>query len=346
MSAKSEPDAPVAIVCGSDSLVGKALVSRLGDERWRIITVDPPGTAPHDAAETRLHGPLEETGTWAALQARLRDDGLTPRAFVHAVSGFASPHRSLGADQKYRDMMFCDVVRSAALGCEHVMPLMTGGDAAIVFLASVLAGWDTRVEVGRYSASQAGLLALMRSLALSGAPAEIRVNAVGLGLVVDDQARQSALPPEILGRIPLGRAARPDDIVDAILFLLSADAGHIAGSTLVVDGGQSLQSWSNAPRLGQYSHALAQKTPHPPRHPLRGYPAPRSGEREKARPSREPPLPAHWERGLGVREFQEEMGMTGLLASTTARYSSPAPPAVSAAPPRAVLRSRAPGLPS
>ena len=56
MSATSEPDAPVVIVCGSDSLVGKALVSRLGDERWRIITVDPPGAVPHHAVETRIHG--------------------------------------------------------------------------------------------------------------------------------------------------------------------------------------------------------------------------------------------------------------------------------------------------
>jgi NAD(P)-dependent dehydrogenase (short-subunit alcohol dehydrogenase family) len=239
VSAKSAPDAPVAIVCGSDSLVGKALVSRLSDERWRIITVDPPGATASYGADIRHYGPLEETGTWTALQARLHDGGLTPRAFVHAVSGFASPDCSLGPDQGNSETVFCDVVRSAALGCEHVMPLMTGGDAAIVFLASVLAGWDTRAGVSQYSASQAGLLALTRSLALSGAPDAIRVNAVGLGFVADDQDRQAA-PPEILGRIPLGRSASPDDIVDTILFLLSADAGHITGSTLIVDGGQSL----------------------------------------------------------------------------------------------------------
>jgi NAD(P)-dependent dehydrogenase (short-subunit alcohol dehydrogenase family) len=274
VSAKSKLDAPVAIVCGSDSLVGKTLMSRLGDERWRIITVDPPGAMPHDAAETRLHGPLEETATWAALQARLRDEGLTPRAFVHAVSGFVSPDSSLGPDQGRWESVFCDVVRSAALGCEQVMPLMTGGDAAIVFLASVLAGWDTRAEAGRYGASQAGLLALMRSLALSGAPDAIRVNAVGLGLVADDQDRQAAAPPEILGRIPLGRAASPDDIVDAILFLLSADAGHITGSTLVVDGGQSLQSWSNAPRVGQYPQRFSPRMPNPQPPPAARVPGP------------------------------------------------------------------------
>ena len=187
MSAKSEPDAPVAIVCGSDSLVGKALVSRLGDERWRIITIDPPDAVPHFAAETSLQGPLEEIATWEALQARLREDRITPRAFVHAVSGFVSPDSSLGADEKCGETVFCDVVGSAALACDHVMPLMTADDAAIVLVASVLAGWDTRAGAAGYSASQAGLLALARSLALSGAPDAIRVNAVVLGLVADDQ---------------------------------------------------------------------------------------------------------------------------------------------------------------
>ena len=271
----------MAIVCGSVGLIGKALVSRLRDEQCRIITIDPPGAVPSDpqspgvpfAAETRLHGSLAETATWEALQARLRADGVAPRAFVHAVSGFASPNCSLGADQTCQEAAFCDVVGSAMLACEHVMPLMTGGDAAIVFLASVLAGWDTRAEAARYSASQAGLLALMRSLAVSGAPDGIRVNAVGLGLVVDELDGQPALPPEMFGRIPLGRAASPHDIVDAIMFLLSADARHVVGTTLVVDGGQSLQSWSNAPHAGQYRQPLTPRTPHP--QPF----SPRSGEK-------------------------------------------------------------------
>ena len=139
------------------------------------------------------------------------------------------------------------------------MPLMRGGDAAIVFLASVLAGWDTHAGAGRYSASQAGLLALTRSLALSGGPDGIRVNAVAVGLVADDKDGQ-AVPPEAQSRIPLGRTASPDDIVDAIMFLLSADASHISGSTLVVDGGQSLQSWSNAPRVGYYPQTFPPRT--------------------------------------------------------------------------------------
>jgi NAD(P)-dependent dehydrogenase (short-subunit alcohol dehydrogenase family) len=188
--------------------------------------------------------------------------GVSPRAFIHAVSGFAGPDSPRGTGQNSQDTAIRDLVDGAMLGSEHVMPLMTGGDAAIVFLASVLAGWDTRAGAGRYGASQAGLLALMRSLALSGGPDGIRVNAVVVGLVADDKDDQ-AVPPEVRGRIPLGRVASPDDIVDAIMFLLSRDASHITGSTLVVDGGQSLQSWSNAPRVGYYPQHLPRTNPHP-----------------------------------------------------------------------------------
>ena len=68
MSPTAEPDAPFAVVCGSDSLVGNALLSRLRDERWRIVTIDPPGAVAHNAAAIRLHGPLEDPATWQALQ--------------------------------------------------------------------------------------------------------------------------------------------------------------------------------------------------------------------------------------------------------------------------------------
>jgi NAD(P)-dependent dehydrogenase (short-subunit alcohol dehydrogenase family) len=278
-----ERDAPVAIVCGNDSLVGNALVARLKDQRWRVATIDPLGADPHHGAEISLYGPLGEPATWQALRDRLRDHRLSPQVFIHAVSGFAGPDSPRGAGLNSQGATSCELLDGATLGCENVMPLMTGGEAAIVFLASVFADWDTYAEAGRYGASQAGLLALMRSLAVAGGPDGIRVNAVAAGLV-SDETGLLALPTEVRGRIPLGRAAIPDDIVDAILFLLSVDARHITGSTLVVDGGQSLQSWSNAPRDGNYPRRFSQNAPHP--QPF----SPRSEEKGAELGGKEPPL--------------------------------------------------------
>ncbi len=252
----------------------------------------------------------------AGAPERLSDDGVAPLAFIHAVSGYAGPDSPRGAGQKSHDTAFSDLVEGAMLGCNHVMPLMTGGDAAIVFVTSVLAGWDTHEGAGGYSASQAGLLALTRSLALSGGRDGIRVNAVAMGLLEDDETGQPALLPDVRGRIPLGRAASPDDIVDAITFLLSSDARHINGSTLVVDGGQSLQSWSNAPRDGHYPQHFSPNTPHP--QPF----SPRSGEKgELPVTASKAPLPAHWERGWGegLGEAVGDEGRRGSSAETSQR---------------------------
>jgi NAD(P)-dependent dehydrogenase (short-subunit alcohol dehydrogenase family) len=241
-------DDPVAVVCGSDSLVGAAVLARMHDAGWRTVAVDGPDAASNPIADVALQGPIWEERFWATTRERLAATGVQPDVFVHAQSGFdtIAGWSGLPAGEA------CDLtVRSADLGCRSLMPLMPDR-GAIVLLASVLAGWDTRPETGLFGATQAGLLALTRSRALLGAAAGVRVNAVAIGFVAAD-ADAAAAPPALWERIPLGQPAHPNDVADAVLFLLSPDARHITGSSLVVDGGQSLQSWSNAPRSGGYS---------------------------------------------------------------------------------------------
>ncbi len=234
MTGATSSDRPLAIVCGSDTLSGGEIVFRLSAMGWDVFTVDPDCAGFHPNATFAMHGDASDEALWASLQVDLGAMGRQPRFFVHAMSG--SPHEPPAAVSR--------IVPSAALGCRHVMPYMREG-GAIVFITSVLGTWDTRADAVDFAASQAGLLGLMRAQALIGAASGIRVNAVCTGLVADPS---SGIPPEILGRIPLGKPASPANVADAGLFLLSPDARHITGSTLVVDGGQSLQSWSNAPR--------------------------------------------------------------------------------------------------
>jgi NAD(P)-dependent dehydrogenase (short-subunit alcohol dehydrogenase family) len=53
-------------------------------------------------------------------------------------------------------------------------------------------------------------------------------------------------------RIPLRRVGQPEDVAATVAFLASDDARHITGSLLLIDGGQTLQSWSNAPEGDEY----------------------------------------------------------------------------------------------
>ena len=115
--------------------------------------------------------------------------------------------------------------------------------AATVLSASTLGAWDTRPDAGALTASSGGILALSRTLALNGAALGIRVNTVCYDLAPSTHRDNQNL----IARIPLGRPTTSEDVVNAMLFFLSDDASYLTGSSLIVDGGQSLQSWSNAP---------------------------------------------------------------------------------------------------
>jgi glucose 1-dehydrogenase len=92
-----------------------------------------------------------------------------------------------------------------------------------------------------YCASKGGMKMLCRDLAIELAPFNITVNNVAPGAIetpintalLNDKAKLSAL----LDNIPLGRLGKPSDVAGAILFLASADADYITGTTIFVDGG-------------------------------------------------------------------------------------------------------------
>ena len=88
-----------------------------------------------------------------------------------------------------------------------------------------------------YVVSKAGLEMLTRLLARTYAPA-IRVNAIAPGLVYESANLHSGEWNKLVQKVPLQRAARPEEVVGALEFLIKND--YITGQTIVVDGGYSL----------------------------------------------------------------------------------------------------------
>jgi NAD(P)-dependent dehydrogenase (short-subunit alcohol dehydrogenase family) len=236
---------PIAIVCGGDTPIGRALMARLHDSGAPAVTIDLPGAAAHPAAMLRLSGDFAEERDWIACAQAIQSRGLHPAMLAYAISEAGDPTALADLGQAEWDRIITRNLRGAYLACKHLFPLMRRPGAAVL-LSTMLAGWDARADLAALSASSGGVLALAQSLALSGAQIGVRVNTVccPAPLPADETIRRRAL-----GRIPLGRATRPDDVADAMMFLLSDDAGYLTGSSLIVDGGQSLQSWSNAPDL-------------------------------------------------------------------------------------------------
>ncbi len=129
------------------------------------------------------------------------------------------------------------VVRAAAPGMRR------RGSGTVVALSSIMGvayGWS---EHAHYSAAKAGVVGLVRGLAVELAPAGIRVNGIAPGYIRTAQAmsREHSLGPEGLEQaasfIPMGRVGEPEDVADVALFLASAAARYIAGQVIVVDGG-------------------------------------------------------------------------------------------------------------
>jgi NAD(P)-dependent dehydrogenase (short-subunit alcohol dehydrogenase family) len=124
------------------------------------------------------------------------------------------------------------------IGAQYM--LGQGATGAIVNIASI-AGSDPSIGHGQYATSKAGLIMLTRASALEYGPAGIRVNTVSPGLI-DRDGLQDDWPEGVLRwqqHAPLQRLGQPDDVADAVLFLLSPASRWLSGVNLVVDGGMS-----------------------------------------------------------------------------------------------------------
>jgi 3-oxoacyl-[acyl-carrier protein] reductase len=118
--------------------------------------------------------------------------------------------------------------------------LAAGKGGAIVNISSVL-GFGVSKGTAAYAVAKAGVIQLTKALGLELAYRGIRVNAIAPGWIVTDLNREYLLSEQgaaIKREIPVGRFGEERDL-DGALLLLVSDAGRfIAGTTLVVDGGQ------------------------------------------------------------------------------------------------------------
>ena len=119
----------------------------------------------------------------------------------------------------------------------HALPILRSG-GRVVNVASV-SGQLGMFGQANYAASKAGLIALTKVAARELARQQITVNAVAPGFIETEMTRD--LPTEAVQRaladLPIGHFGEIADVVNAALFLCSADAGYITGQVLNVNGG-------------------------------------------------------------------------------------------------------------
>ena len=128
--------------------------------------------------------------------------------------------------------------------CRAAAPAMRearrGSMIAVSSIMGVAYGWDEHVQ---YSAAKAGIVGLVRGLAVELAREGVKVNGIAPDYIRTAQAlsEEHSLGPQDLEEaaefIPMGRVGEPEDIADVILFLASDAARYLTGQVVVVDGG-------------------------------------------------------------------------------------------------------------
>jgi NAD(P)-dependent dehydrogenase (short-subunit alcohol dehydrogenase family) len=237
------------IVTGANVGIGAAIAGRLASEGARLsLLARDAGRLERVArplgARTTVVDIRDREAVSAAVDAAVSELGPL-HAFV-ANAGIGGPNDRGPAD-RFEDLVATNLVGTYWC-CRAAEPhLVERG--RIVVTASILARIGVAAYTG-YCASKAGLLGLVRALAVELAPRRIQVNAICPGWVDTDMSRQGfeALAAE-LGRtpeeahdeamkaVPLGRMARPDEIAGTVAWLLSDDAVGVTGQAIDHNGG-------------------------------------------------------------------------------------------------------------
>ena len=164
-----------------------------------------------------------------------RLDGLVNCA---GISPSFSRSHSL-ADDVWKTVMDVNLFGTFACARAAGRHLLESGGGSIVNISSVhgSVGYE---RIAAYAASKGGVDALTRVLAVEWAEAGVRVNTVAPGYFETDLSRDllsSSWGEDIVRRTPMGRTGRPEELAEAVTFLLSERSTFITGTTFTVDGG-------------------------------------------------------------------------------------------------------------
>lgn len=243
-------DGRVAIVTGAASGIGAATVRRFAAEGARVVI----GDVQEDAGE-RLAADIGDHATFRRCDvtreediSALVDSAVAEHGRLDIFYANAGVMGALGPIARSRvedvDTTIAVNLRGPLLCMKHAARVMQPQGTGVILATSSPAGQVGGVGAHTYSATKAGIIGLVQSVAAELRPHGIRVNAVVPGAVVsamtaDILAGDASATEAALQRLQGGsiRPGLPEDVAAVAAFLASDDAGFVTGATYHADGG-------------------------------------------------------------------------------------------------------------
>lgn len=248
-------DGKVALITGAGSGIGRATAILFAQEGARVaaVDVDMDGTNGAVAEITKAGG---QAFAFKADVSKAREaEAMVVEAvkrygrldIIYNNAGIFFPAQVHSMTEEEWDRMLSINLKGVFLGCKYALAEFMKQNSGVILATGSIAGLEGHNGEPHYGAAKAGVVNLMKSIAMDYAHHNVRANCICPGGVQTNIARGiiGKIPPEQLmkmGQLALShslikRQAQPEEIARAALFLCSEDASFITGHTLVVDGG-------------------------------------------------------------------------------------------------------------
>jgi NAD(P)-dependent dehydrogenase (short-subunit alcohol dehydrogenase family) len=219
-----------ALVTGAARGIGAAIASRLRDDGLEVVGLDvaPGCELTVDVARDVLRP--EDFGAFDVVVSNA------------AITNTIAPAHSMKAEQWQRDI---DVNLTGSFrviqACLPGMRERRYGRIVVISSSAATGGLSGQVA---YAASKAGLLGMVRTLAVEGLRRGITANAVLPGMIATEQVK--AMPERVIERVtaaqPMRRLGEPSEVAHLVAFLASEQSGYVTGQTIEISGGQGLNT--------------------------------------------------------------------------------------------------------